>query len=84
MSTVLELKVQTPKGMNLVRSHPYHPRMIWSKHEAHQTSSDASQCVAILLSDRLTNMKICDLKSRTIFLQQFDIVLKKVDKVPYD
>ena len=69
ISTVLQLILQTPHGMNLVGSHLDHPRILWNKHESHLTSSDVSQQVAILISDRLTNMKICNSKSKTIFLE---------------
>lgn len=58
MSTVLELIILTPKGMNLVRSNQDHIQILLRKHEVHQTSSDSSQQISTLLSDCLTNMKI--------------------------
>ena len=77
MSTVLEIILLTPKGMNLVRSNLDHPQIVWKKNEAHQTSSYAFQRIDILLSDRLTNMKISGSASRSIFLKIFDTVIQK-------
>ena len=75
MSTVLDLVLLNPKGMNLVHSYKDNPRTLWDAHESHQTSSNLSQKIEVLLSDKLTNMKSTSSKSQTDFLEEFDTVL---------
>ena len=47
-------------------------------------TSDSSQRIAILLSDRLTNVKNFNSKSRTICWEEFDTILQKFDVVSDD
>ena len=75
MSPVLDLVLLNPKAMKLVRLYKDNPWTLWSVHETYQTSFYSSQEIAILLSDKLTNIKIAVSKSRTAFLEEFDTVL---------
>ena len=69
MSTVFDLELSNPKGMKLVlQLYKDNPRTMWTTHETYQTSLDSSLQIAILLSDRLTNMKISSSKSQSAFL----------------
>ena len=71
-------------GLNLVRLFEDDPKTMWRKHEEHQTSSSSSQQIAIVLSNRISNMIIATSKSRSDFLEDFDKTLTKFDKVSAD
>ena len=60
------------------------PKTIWRIHEKHQTSSLSSQLIAIVLSNKISNMTIATIKSRSDFLEEFDKTLTKFDKVSAD
>ena len=84
MSTVLEKVIMNTQGLKLVRLYEDDPKTIWRKHEEHQTSSLSSQRIAIVLSNRISNMTIATSKSRSDFLEDFDKTLTKFDKVSTD
>ena len=60
------------------------PRVIWTKHRDHQTSSTSSQRIAIVLSNRILNLTIATSKSGTTFVEEFDKDTIKFDKVLAD
>ena len=84
MSTVLEKVFMNTQGLKLVRLYEIDPKTIWRKHKGHQTSSSSSQRIAIVLSNRISNMTIATSKSRSDFLEEFDKTLTKFDKVSAD
>ena len=84
MSTVLEKVLLNTHGLKLMRLFKDDPNTIWRKHEEHQTSSSSSQRIAIMLSNRISNMTIATSKSRSDFLEDFDKTLTKFDKVSAD
>ena len=84
MSTVLDRVLLSPYGLRLVRKFKEHPRNLWEEHKIHQTSSSSSQRITIILSGKLFNMKISDAKSRTYFVEEFDTILEKFDKILAD
>ena len=84
MSTVLKKVLLNTHGLKLVRLFEDGPSTIWRKHEKHQTSSSSSQRIAIVLSNRISNMTIATSKSRLDFLEDFDQTVTKFDKVSAD
>ena len=77
ISTVLDRVLLSPYGLQLVWKYKEHLRNLWEEHKIHQTSSGSSQRIAIILSEKLSNIKISDPKSRTLFLEEFDTILEK-------
>ena len=84
MSMVLEKVLLNTHGMKLVRLFEDDPRALWTKHEAHQTSLTSSQRIAIVLSNRISNMTIATSASKSAFLEEFDKSVTKFDKVSAD
>ena len=80
MSTVLEKELLNTYGKKLVQLYNDTPRVIWVKHKEHKTSSSPSQKIAIILSNKLSNIKISTSKSRIVFLEEFDRSAIKFDK----
>ena len=54
------------------------------KYKTHQISSCSSQQIAIVLSNKLSNITIATSKSRTAFLEKFDKSVIKFDEVSAD
>ena len=84
MSTILEKVLLNTHGLKLVRLFDDDLKALWTKHEAHQTSSSSSQRIAIVLSNRTSNMTIATSKSRSAFLEDFNKSITKFDKVSAD
>ena len=84
MSTVLDKVILNIYGIKLAQLYNNSPRVIWEKHEEHQTSSSSSQQIAMVLSNKLSNIKIASSKSRIVFLEEFDKSVIKFDKVSAD
>ena len=84
MSTVLEKVLVNIHGLKLVRSFEDDPKSLWRKHKEHQRSSSSSQRIAIVLSNRLSNMTIATAKSSLAFLEDFDKSVTKFNKVSAD
>ena len=84
MSTVLDKVILNIYGIKLAQLYNNSPRVIWEKHEEHQTSSSSSQQIAIVLKNRISNMNISMAKSMTVFLEEFDRSIIKFDKVSAD
>ena len=81
MSTVLEKILLNTHGLKLVRLFEDNPKALWKKQEEHQISSLSSQCIAIILSNRISNTTIATSKSSSAFLEDFDKSVTKFDKV---
>lgn len=85
---LFELKttfISTSKGLNLMRMYPQNPRILWEKHEAHLNSLGFMQKIAIKLVTRLTNMKISEVVSRSVFLEKFDTtIIAKHNVISYN
>ena len=84
MSTVLEKVLVNIHGLKLVRSFEDDPKSLWRKYEEHQRSSSSSQRIAIVLSNRLSNMTIATAKSSSAFLEDFNKSVTKFNKVSAD
>ena len=80
VSTVLEKVLLNTYGMKLAQLYDDSPQVILVKHEIHQTSSSFPQRIAIILSNKLSNITISTSKSRTTFLEEFDKSEIKFDK----
>ena len=81
MEEILDYTLQTLKGKSVVRLHPGDPQTIWKKHEAHQTSSDASQSAGTKLIGELSTMTISNSTYRVDFLEEFDTKIKTYTKI---
>ena len=81
MEEILDYTLLTQKGKSVVRLHPGDPQTIWKKHEAHQTSSDASRSAGTKLIGELSTMTISNSTSRVDFLEEFDTKIKTYTEI---
>ena len=72
---VLDVVLQTMKGILLVRQNPHAPRIIWKLHETHHNNSDSSQKIAAQIGLELSQLNISTLSIRMEFMEKFDALL---------
>ena len=70
--SVLECVPQTNEGKRLTRKYPGNPRLVWTLHEAHATSSTTSSNICTGLSQELAKVKIVTFDTPTKGLDTFD------------
>ena len=81
LASVLERVLQTSEGKILTRKHSGDPRLIWTLHKAHATSSTISSNICTSLSQELAKMKIVTFDTLTKGLDIFDSYLTTFNKI---